>query len=244
MVIFRNIPAAIKLITSLRYLKRYKKNIEDAKLSGDTEKERENILLCMKDWSPRITGALGVDLNVTGRENLPTEGPVVFVSNHQSYADILALCASIDTIPFGFIAKEEIKKIPFYGKWLIRIRSVLMKRGDARASLKAILEGIDLINQGFSLLIFPEGTRSKGGPMIHFKKGALKLATKPKVPIVPITLNGTYRLYEETGVMRGAHVDVIIHPAIETKDLDKQAERELSDRVENIIRSGLLPPAN
>ncbi|MEG0156029.1 MAG: 1-acyl-sn-glycerol-3-phosphate acyltransferase, partial [Anaerovoracaceae bacterium] len=72
-----------------------------------------------------------------------------------------------------------------------------------------------------------------------FKKGALKLATKPGVPIIPISLNGTHEVYEKTGVLRGAPVDLIIHPAIETKGISKQEEKELSDVVFQIIYDGV-----
>lgn len=243
MVIFRNIPAFFKLISSLRYLKTYRKNIDEGRASGDIEKEKENIMLSMKDWSPRIIKALGVELNIAGKENLPDKGPAVFVSNHQGYSDILVLCAVIDTVQFGFVAKENLVKMPFYGRWIDRTRGVLIERDDAKAAVKAILKGIDLLKQGFSLVIFPEGTRSKSSKMGTFKKGALKLATKPGVPIIPITLDGTYNIYEATGIIRGAHVDVTIHPAIETKNLDKRAEYDLAGRVEDIVRSGLPPMA-
>ena len=75
--------------------------------------------------------------------------------------------------------------------------------------------------------------------MAEFKKGALKLATKPKVPIVPISINDSWRCFEEEGKMKGAKVGMIIHPAIETKDLTKEEEKFISDRVEDIVREGV-----
>ena len=92
---------------------------------------------------------------------------------------------------------------------------------------------------GFSLLVFPEGTRSRGITMGEFKAGAFKLATKPGVPIIPVTINGTYRTYEDTGIMTGAPVQVMVHPAIPTKGLTREQERDLPDQVKAVIQEGL-----
>ena len=121
-----------------------------------------------------------------------------------------------------------------------RIRSVMIQREDSRASLKAISTGIQYIEDGFSMLVFPEGTRARGGDMNPFKKGALKLATKPGVPIVPISINGTYEILEKQGYLRSAPIDIMIHPAIETKGLSRQEEKELHQQVFDIVQSGLL----
>ena len=75
--------------------------------------------------------------------------------------------------------------------------------------------------------------------MADFKRGAFKLATKPGVPVVPVSLHGTYRLFEETGVLQGSRIDIMIHPAMETKDLTKPEEKKFCVEVENIVREGL-----
>ena len=161
------------------------------------------------------------------------------MSNHQSYTDIVVHCAVLDRFQFGYIAKKELNKVPLYGKAIGDIRSVLMDREDPRESLAAINEGIDLINKGFSLLIFPEGTRSRCHEMASFKRGSLRLATKPKVPVVPVTIDGTYKCYEESGVLKGAKVRYIIHSPVETDGLDRKEAAELAERTEEIVRSRL-----
>lgn len=240
MVIFRNIPALFKLYGSLPQLGKLKKQIDSANAAGEYEDERRYIRQACDKWSDALIRSFGMDLHVEGKENLPKEGPVVFVSNHQGYADIIMLMAALDTIQFGFVAKDDLIKIPLFGKWILRIRSVSMHRDEAKEAVKAILEGIRYIKDGFSLLIFPEGTRSKGPEMGEFKKGAFKLATKPKVPIVPVTVHGSYRVFEETGVFRGTRVDIVIHPQVETKDLGKHDETALVHQVESTIRDSLL----
>lgn len=240
MKILPNIPSAIKLYSALRYLNKEKKNIETAKAAGDYEKERIHIQAAEHIWSNKLMETFNVEVVVHGEENLPDEGPVVYVPNHQGYADIIACCAVLSKkIQFGYIAKDDLEKVPLYGNWIKRIRSVLIKRNDPRASLRAIEEGIDLINKGFSMLIFPEGTRSKGPEMADFKRGALKLATKPGVPVVPVSLHGTYRMFEETGVIKGTRIDIMIHPPMETKDLTKPQEKQFVVELEKIVRDGL-----
>ena len=131
-------------------------------------------------------------------------------------------------------------KIPIFGKWVSRIRGIYIHRGDARASLKTINEGVEYLKQGFSLVIFPEGTRSRSSAMAEFKHGSFKLATKARVPIVPVTLNGGYHTYEETGkVTKGCHIDFMVHKPIETKDMSRAELAELPAAVEQIVRDGL-----
>ena len=239
MRILANAPGALKAINSLKYLKEYKKGIDQSRASGDLEKEREYILKATSSWGKQMLRKFGATIDVKGRENLPVRGPVVYMSNHQGYADIIALCAALDTIQYGYVAKKELQQVPLYGPWILEIRSVLIERDNPRESIKAISKGINYINDGFSMLIFPEGTRSKGPEMGEFKKGAMKLATKPKVPIIPVSINNSWKCFEEEGRMKGADIGIIIHPPIETKDLNKEEEKHLSYRVEEIIRGGV-----
>lgn len=239
MRILANAPGAIKAVNSLKYLKEYKRGIDQSRASGDLEKEREYILKATSSWGKHMLEKFGATIDVKGRENLPTKGPIVYMCNHQGYADIIALCAALDTIQFGYVAKKELQKVPLYGPWILEIRSVLIERDHPRESIKAISKGINFINDGFSMMIFPEGKRSKGPEMGEFKKGAMKLATKPKVPIIPVSINNSWKCFEEEERMKGADIGIIVHQPIETKDLTKEEEKHLSDRVEAIIKSGV-----
>ena len=239
MKIFANIPGALKMLGCLRHLSENKKVIEQARAEGDFETERKWILKSTSSWGPQVLEKFGSKLNVRGYENLPDKGPVVLVGNHKGYADIFAYCAAFRKFQFAFVAKEELFKIPLYGKWIARIRSVFIERDDPKASLKAIKEGISYIEDGFSLAIFPEGTRSKGPVPGPFQKGALKLATKPGVPIIPVSLNGSYKMFEEKGYLTSANIDIIIHEPIETKGLSRQEEKALSDKVEKTVTEGV-----
>ena len=239
MKIIPNIPGFAKLVYCLKYFRPYRKKIEAARAAGDDVEERRLILGATSTWGPMMMDMFGCKLNVEGLDNLPEDGPVVLVGNHQGYADIAACFAAFTKFQFGFVAKEELAKIPLYGPWMPRIRSVFIKRNDPKSSLQTIKDGVELLNRGFSLIIFPEGTRAKCSTPGPFMKGSLKLATRAGVPIVPFSIDGTYRMFEETGVLSPADIGIIIHQPIETKDLSREEERGLNDRIEKIVVDGV-----
>ena len=242
MVILKNIPAAQKIIASLMPLEPIKRRIEQAHARGDLEAEKAAILDASYTWGTYLVNAFRGNITVYGRENLPQkgEGPVVFMCNHQGYADIPALCNTLNTAQFGFMVKDSLKQLPVYGRWMRRVRSVMIKREDPRASLKAIAQAVGYIEEGSCMLVFPEGTRSWGGPMNEFKAGAFKLATKPRVPIVPISINGTYKVFEEPGYFKNDQdIRLIIHPPIPTAGLDRKQEKALCSQVQEIVAQGV-----
>ena len=181
----------------------------------------------------------GSKVEVCGTEHLPKNCNVVFISNHQGNFDIPLLMGYID-IPKGFIAKVEAKKIPIVVKWMELIHCVFMDRSTLKGSAGAIIEGIKVLKAGHSLVIFPEGTRSKGDHMGEFKSASFKLATKPGIPIVPVTIDGSYKIMEQHhNKIKPAQVKITIHPIIETKGLDKETLEALPHQVERIIASVL-----
>lgn len=239
MNIIANIPGAIKMLSCLRHLQPDKKHIEAARAAGNYEEERKWILKSTTTWGNHVMDIFGSTVTVYGEENLPDQGPVVFVGNHQGYADIFSYFKAFQKFQFAFVAKKELGEIPLYGKWIARIRSVFIERDDPRASLEAINRGIEYIKEGFSLAIFPEGTRSKGPDPGEFQKGALKLATKPGVPIIPVSLNGSYKMFEEPGHLTSANIEMIVHKPIPTEGLSRKEEKALPDIVEKIIVDGV-----
>jgi 1-acyl-sn-glycerol-3-phosphate acyltransferase len=238
-LVFINLPFIIWLLANLRTLRKFRRDMRRYAASGDSALERKAILGATSLWGKSLCDKLSVNLAVEGERSLP-DGPVVFVSNHQSYADIPIFCAAVTDKQFGFVAKQSLAQLPLFGKWISEIRSVFIERDDARASLRAIESGISLLKQGFSLVIFPEGTRSKGGDMAEFKKGSLRLATKPGLPIIPVSMSGSWHIIEEHGtVKKNQLVRVFLHPPIETANMDKAEASMLTERVEGIIRSKL-----
>lgn len=194
---------------------------------------------CATQWMLDNIKRTGSTVEVKGKENLPTDQTVVFISNHQGNFDIPLLMGYID-MPLGFISKVEAKKIPIIVNWMELIHCVFLDRSTLKGSAGAIIQGIKYVKEGHSLIIFPEGHRCKGGPMGEFKAPSFKLATKPGVPIVPLTIDGTYKIMEaNNNRIKPAHITLTIHPPIPTKGLDKEALANLPEQVKEIIESSL-----
>jgi len=239
MKLLRNAEFFLKLAASARIAPHYRKLLEEARAAGDIEEERRILAVGESEWIGIIKKSFDLHYEVRGRENIP-EGPCVYVANHQSYFDIMAMMDALDGHVASFIAKDDFKGVPLLGPWIERTRGLFIHRGDPRESLKTIQKGVEYLKEGWSLIIFPEGTRSRGPEMAEFKPGSFKLATKAKVPVVPITIDGTYRSFEEEGAYKGGQSAVItIHPPIETADLSRAEQTELSDRVWEVIHGGL-----
>ena len=189
-------------------------------------------------WAKTQLKRTGARIKVNGLENIP-DCPVVFVSNHQSNVDIAVFLAEIEKNK-GFVAKVEMLKVPSMRDWMKELNCVFMDRDDMKQSARTILEAIEIVKNGYSMVIFPEGTRSKGVRLGEFKAGSLKLATKSRAPIVPVTINGSYKLMEANkNKIVPADISLTIHPAIETAGLTKEEELLLTEKVKEIIAGGL-----
>jgi hypothetical protein len=109
--ILKNISFGAWMYFNLRHLRSFHYNIKEFRDSGNLEKEREQILISTSTWGRGLMKKYKINLNVMGIENIP-DGPVLFVSNHQGYADIPVYCAAITEKQIGFVAKSSLKKIP------------------------------------------------------------------------------------------------------------------------------------
>jgi len=174
---------------------------------------------------------------VKGLENIPKQ-PCVFVCNHQAIFDVFLLISNIEIIT-GFIAKKEIKSYPLIGFWIGAIHSVFMDRTNVREGMKAINEGALNVKNGYSIILFPEGTRSLKSEIAKFKKGSMKLALKANSPVVPITIDGTYRVLEAGKKVTGNVLKMTVHKPIDLENISEDDKKNLSDIIYNIINKGL-----
>lgn len=210
-----------------------------------SEAEAEKYLYrCVKGWTNFIIKYLGLNVTVKGMENIPEES-CLFVANHQGAIDIPLIMAYANKI-VGFIAKKEILKLKFISSWMKEIHCVFMDRSNIRESVKSINEGVEELKAGHSLVIFPEGTRSKGPVLGEFKKGSMKLATKSGVPIVPVTIDGSYKAREgnKNGRLSKADVTITFSKPIYTDKLSREEQNELTDIVKSTIAKGLSTAEN
>lgn len=182
-----------------------------------------------RKWSIFTINIVGMDLSIEGKENIPEE-TCVFIGNHQSILDIPVLRIATGR-ELDYVAKKELAKAPFLGYWITHVKSVTLDRENVREGMKAINTAIKNIKEGYTFVVFPEGTRSKDGKIHEFKKGSMKLATKTKVPVVPFSIDGTSACFEDTGKFIPGKITVRFGNPIETSNLSKEEEKELTDRV-------------
>lgn len=132
----------------------------------------------------------GIRTQAVGTEHIPTDTPVLFVSNHRSNLDIL-LIQTTAGVPVGFVSKTELKKVPLLGFWMCDIGCVFLDRANIKSAIKSMNDGAEHISVGCSMAICPEGTRGHEEEMKPFKDGSLKIATKANAPIIPVAVIGT-----------------------------------------------------
>lgn len=193
---------------------------------------------CARAWSWLILATTGVDVTVQGLDRLERGKTYVFVANHQSIYDIPCLFWSI---PFQLriIAKESLGSFPMLGPHLRRTGHMLVDRSKPdRAGIFGWASR--LTANGLSLIVFPEGTRSRTGMMGKFKGGSIMLAMQAGLPIVPISVIGSRHVMKKGELTtRPGHVTLIVHDPIETPATAEPSVnevRELADRVREIIR--------
>lgn len=177
----------------------------------------------------------GVRLEVNGYENIPDNEAVLFVGNHRSLFDIITTYPLMKR-PTGYIAKKELKKIPFLSWWMYFVNCIFLDRQNPRNGLKSIIQASDMIKNGISIFIFPEGTRSKDGKLHDFKEGSLKIATKSKCPIVPVGITGSDDIFEKQfPAIKPGKVTVSFGKPIYTADMSRDELKNLTQMVHNEV---------
>ena len=214
---------------------------ERAQAAGDAETVRRLVEQHIPHWSRGILHITGVRLSVEGLDNIPKEGPCVFVANHRSYYDIPLLLASLDK-PYGILAKEELEKIPLLSRWMKLLGCVFVQRDDVRASVRALNDATAIVESGRSFIIFPEGTRYKGeeGGAGEFKAGAFRIAVKTETPVVPVAISGARGLFEAHGNRTTpGTVRIRVLPPIQTAGMSRAEQKELPAAVRQTILAQL-----
>lgn len=211
--------------------------------NSSPEKAAQYLHSVTKTWAKTMVKITGSTVTVMGAEKIPANSAVLFVSNHQANFDIPILLGYLDK-PKGFVAKVELAKLPLVSTWMEKIQCVFLDRDNVRNSLQAINQAIEILKNGHSMIIFPEGTRSKCEQMGEFKKGSLKLAIKAQAPIVPLTINGSYKIMGQKGmVIEPAQVKVVVGDPIYPTNLSKEEKENLAELVKERIAANLQKDA-
>ena len=179
-------------------------------------------------WAKSICTAGGVVVSVTGTEKLDSEKPYIFAANHQSQFDIFALQGFLG-VDFRWLAKKELFQVPIWGPAMRKAGYIPVDRSHGRQALKSLGEAAQKIAAGTSVIIFPEGTRSKDGKIKDFKAGAMVLAIKSGVEIVPVAIDGTYEILPKGKLlMKPGNVAIRVGNPIATKDCTSKDKHTLA----------------
>jgi len=173
---------------------------------------------------------LGIKVHVDGLQKIPVQTNICYMANHQSMLDIVAFYGPAH-LWASILAKAEVKKIPIINLWCYAFDCIFIERSSPHDAVKAILKGVERLKNGQSMLVFPEGTRSKNGKIGVLKSGSLKLATRSKAVIVPITIKGLRAGYENLSGWKKVHAYLSISDPIYTKDLSDEELSELHTTV-------------
>ncbi len=189
-----------------------------------------------------LARACGVHVRVHGREHLAGPGPYIFAPNHQSHFDIAAMLGYLPG-QNRFVAKKELFAEPVLGTVL---RTLGMVPVDRRDPADAIARLNRAASAGASLIIFPEGTRSRDGSLLPFKKGAFMAAIHLQLPVVPVVCRGTRAVMPAGGYLSivPGEVDLFIEEPISTTGLGYEDRDALLERVRAVIAARLAEPGN
>jgi len=182
-------------------------------------------------WAGMHLKACGIKVTIDGIDNIKRP-PYIFMCNHQSALDIYALLASLP-LSFKWIAKRQLFVIPFIGWAMKRAGYISLDRENPREALKAIEDAARKIREGMNIIIFPEGTRSKDGTLLPFKKGGFSLALRAGVPIIPVGITGTSRLQPKGSFIprQKGVIFINIGSEIDIADKGKSAKTEVMNEL-------------
>ena len=168
-----------------------------ALLCGLLDRSHKAYFILTKIFSAPVLFISGIKVEITGKENVVPKTPYVFVSNHLSLFDIPVLQRYVPN-DFSFVFKKEIARVPIFGWQMVLGPHIIVDRQNPEKAMKSIENAKKmLVHRKISVLLFPEGTRSKTGEMLPFKRGAFHLAAKVGFPIIPVTISGTQNLFQK-----------------------------------------------
>ncbi len=191
-------------------------------------------------WTRTVLRIAGISLIVRGLENIDPQRQYIFIANHQSNLDILALIQALAPFQLRWIAKKELLRVPFFGWALWATKHVTIDRSDRKDAAKSLARAQERLAAGISLVIFPEGTRSRDGHLQRFKKGGFLLALQTQMPIVPVTIKGSGSLLPaRSWRLRAGYIEVVVDPPVSVESFRPGVLRLLSDQVREKIAAQL-----
>lgn len=222
--------------------------LETTKISiptiADAVRGRTDFKICdgrLNEWSKTLLDQARITLQISGREHVVPGTSYVVMSNHQSHYDIPVMFQALG-LRVRMIAKTELFRIPVMGRAMLDSGFVELDRSNRRRAVESMrVAKRRILQDGLSIWIAPEGTRSRDGRTGPFKTGGFYLALDAGVPILPVTIDGTIDVLRsgDTVVHKGRTVRVKIHAPIDVSEFTRQRMRQLMDQVKSRIDEGL-----
>ncbi len=186
-------------------------------------------------WGRSILVVSRLKVTVEGLSAIDLEPPYIYMANHQSNFDIPVLLGHL-TVQFRWLAKIELFKIPIFGHAMRKAGYISIDRSDRQAAIESLTTAAEQIKNGVSVLIFPEGTRSRDGKIRPFKKGGFVMAIDSGIPIVPVSISGTHAIMTK-GKLRinPGHVRMRILKPVATSAYTRETKEALMEHVRGII---------
>jgi 1-acyl-sn-glycerol-3-phosphate acyltransferase len=198
----------------------------------------------MRLWARMVSRCMGLTCSIYGADKVVPGTSYILTPNHQGNADILAL-VTILPLRFRWVIKRELLKIPMFGWALGATGAISLNRSDRQQAVRSLKDGVSKLAGGWSVLIYPEGTRTSDGNLQPFKKGAFMMAVQTGIPILPVTCNGAFKILpKKTIVFRPGHVTLTVGDPIPTEGLTEEDVPELMEKTRAAISKNLNPDYN
>jgi 1-acyl-sn-glycerol-3-phosphate acyltransferase len=194
-------------------------------------------------WSAMILWMFGIKVRTKGADHLDLSKHYIYVSNHASAFDIPAVVVGIPD-DIRFVLKKELTRVPIWG-WALKYgHYITIDRGNARDAMKSLDEAAERMRQGASVILFGEGTRTRDGNLQNLKRGAFSLAVKAGMPVVPVTINNTFKILPRGSLrVNPADIEIVFDRPISIEGFDgRDGEERLMKQVQEAIASNYIQP--
>ncbi len=191
-------------------------------------------------WARPICWANLTSVEIVGKDRIVSGQSYVVISNHQSQFDILAVNGYL-MMPIRWVMKASLRKVPFLGSASDAMGHVFIDRSQNKKAIASLKEAWSRVSNGVSVLFFPEGTRSPDGRLRPFKKGAFKTALDLDLPILPISITGSFRVLPKGSVRPlPGHIQIKVHEPVDVGKYGAQNLDQLMADTHQIIAGGLV----